>query len=220
MKKKIKLETREELSYFLMLPPEAREEIINYLSPFDFYAASITNETFRKQTWYIWNRLFAKEFPGKTKIHENDMWNYFAHYLPAHKNPNSGLGYYYFKYENVNATFRPIANEFIVESRLDNDWIFQEIVSFCYLKFKSVITSNINSHNIVERRGSVSNIIIRLFELGFEFYLSKDDRGFPIRQCILCENKAEFICENCPVGVYCSNECQKKDWETHKNSCY
>jgi hypothetical protein len=38
-------------------------------------------------------------------------------------------------------------------------------------------------------------------------------------QCDNCKNNGILICTNCKVGCYCSTECQKEGWKTHKTSC-
>jgi hypothetical protein len=37
--------------------------------------------------------------------------------------------------------------------------------------------------------------------------------------CDICRKNGILICTNCKVGCYCSAECQKKGWKTHKTSC-
>nr|XP_014097509.1 uncharacterized protein LOC106622755 [Bactrocera oleae] len=37
--------------------------------------------------------------------------------------------------------------------------------------------------------------------------------------CTLCHRKAEWSCERC-VDLYCSMECQKKDWQRHRYICF
>lgn len=39
-------------------------------------------------------------------------------------------------------------------------------------------------------------------------------------QCQMCYNKAKFKCGSCKKAVYCSEACQREDWETtHKEDC-
>lgn len=35
-----------------------------------------------------------------------------------------------------------------------------------------------------------------------------------------CPNAGTKTCARCDINVYCSRECQKKDWKTHKSVCY
>ena len=39
--------------------------------------------------------------------------------------------------------------------------------------------------------------------------------------CDVCNKPGMFECQNCREAVYCSRECQKKDWEEHRlYDCY
>jgi len=46
--------------------------------------------------------------------------------------------------------------------------------------------------------------------------LGRENLGFI---CRTCENPAARKCSRCKVAYYCNEECQKKDWPGHKNSC-
>lgn len=37
--------------------------------------------------------------------------------------------------------------------------------------------------------------------------------------CMCCSKQAKRKCGNCKLVYYCSNECSKKDWSTHKLMC-
>ena len=37
--------------------------------------------------------------------------------------------------------------------------------------------------------------------------------------CWVCGEKGKFKCGSCNIGVYCSETCQKKDWERHQIEC-
>jgi len=37
--------------------------------------------------------------------------------------------------------------------------------------------------------------------------------------CKVCNNDALFKCSKCNISMYCSRECQIKDWNLHKNEC-
>ena len=37
--------------------------------------------------------------------------------------------------------------------------------------------------------------------------------------CKLCGRKGEYKCSKCLKVIYCSRECQFKDWNNHKNNC-
>jgi hypothetical protein len=37
------------------------------------------------------------------------------------------------------------------------------------------------------------------------------------RECLVCRKKhSKLVCSNCKLAVYCSRECQKKDWKRHR----
>jgi hypothetical protein len=224
MKRVRGLETEGDIQEFLKLPTELQEKIIEYISPFEFYAASIMSKEFYEHTLYLWNQWFQRDFPAENQIHPNEMWNYLAYYVVTHPNPTNLMNLYFFKFKTITVTFRPTAN-FMIESNLypnaknDNDWTFKHILDFCYTNFESTITANRRNQKITDNNNA-SEIIIRLFQLGFKLQLKYENPLFTIRQCILCESPAEYMCEKCPIGVYCGNACQKKDWEAHKNSCY
>jgi hypothetical protein len=38
-------------------------------------------------------------------------------------------------------------------------------------------------------------------------------------KCSVCNNTSGFACSQCKTKKYCSNECQKSDWATHKHVC-
>jgi hypothetical protein len=40
-----------------------------------------------------------------------------------------------------------------------------------------------------------------------------------VRLCYLCNADARDKCGSCGLVYYCSRECQKKDWATHKKEC-
>lgn len=224
MKRVRGLETEGDIQEFLKLPNEVQEKIIEYISPFEFYAASVMSKEFYEHTLYLWNQWFQRDFPVENQIHPNEMWNYLAYYLITHINPKNPMNLYFFRLKTITITFVPRAN-FIIESDLypnaenDNKWTFKNILAFCYLNFESTIAANRKTQKITDNNYA-SEIIIRLFELGFKLQLTKENPLFTVRQCILCDAPAEFICAKCPTGVYCGIECQGKDWETHKNSCY
>ena len=35
----------------------------------------------------------------------------------------------------------------------------------------------------------------------------------------VCGKPAEFDCSRCAKQSYCSNECQRRDWKTHRERC-
>ena len=37
--------------------------------------------------------------------------------------------------------------------------------------------------------------------------------------CKVCGKKGEYKCSKCGKVIYCSRECQFKDWGNHKNNC-
>lgn len=37
--------------------------------------------------------------------------------------------------------------------------------------------------------------------------------------CHVCNEKSSLICSRCEVVAYCSQECQRKAWPTHKKTC-
>ncbi len=42
----------------------------------------------------------------------------------------------------------------------------------------------------------------------------------PMKQCNICFNPGSFQCGKCLKTKYCSKECQKLDWKTHKEICH
>lgn len=52
-------------------------------------------------------------------------------------------------------------------------------------------------------------------------YVNKQD-GFEkptkIGLCQKCERECDTVCSRCMI-YYCSVECQKKDWQTHRYAC-
>lgn len=40
-----------------------------------------------------------------------------------------------------------------------------------------------------------------------------------VNKCIKCGQKADKICLQCKAVHYCSNECQKSHWKTHRKKC-
>ncbi|CRK99828.1 CLUMA_CG013136, isoform A [Clunio marinus] len=39
------------------------------------------------------------------------------------------------------------------------------------------------------------------------------------KSCVKCEKPSNSFCTNCKLVHYCSRECQKADWKTHKTQC-
>ena len=39
------------------------------------------------------------------------------------------------------------------------------------------------------------------------------------KRCKLCRKKGKIKCEKCNQEVYCSRDCQFKDWNVHKSIC-
>lgn len=39
------------------------------------------------------------------------------------------------------------------------------------------------------------------------------------KRCVICSSKSTKHCQQCNSACYCSKECQKKDWPTHKLIC-
>lgn len=50
-------------------------------------------------------------------------------------------------------------------------------------------------------------------EIDGDTILSKD------KMCQICAEQAHKFCSKCKSVYYCSSDCQKADWPTHKNSC-
>lgn len=50
----------------------------------------------------------------------------------------------------------------------------------------------------------------------------KDDKTYSLEDLekTLAKNEARYHCANCKDVAYCSEECQKQDWDAHKESCY
>jgi hypothetical protein len=47
-----------------------------------------------------------------------------------------------------------------------------------------------------------------------------DHLKFPIRiSCDCCGQKNSFVCSQCKVAAYCSSNCQRKNWDSHKSTC-
>ena len=44
-------------------------------------------------------------------------------------------------------------------------------------------------------------------------------RAFIRGHCGQCGQKSSSCCSRCQLVSYCSRECQKKDWKTHKKVC-
>lgn len=42
----------------------------------------------------------------------------------------------------------------------------------------------------------------------------------PMKHCNICFNPGSYQCGKCLKTKYCSKECQKLDWKTHKEICY
>ena len=40
-----------------------------------------------------------------------------------------------------------------------------------------------------------------------------------VATCTVCNKQAKFVCSRCKLWRYCSAECQKKHWSTHKKCC-
>lgn len=47
----------------------------------------------------------------------------------------------------------------------------------------------------------------------------KDTDEYYIRVCAVCGKEAPYRCTHCKNVRYCSRECQKADWKTHKPIC-
>lgn len=133
---------------------------------------------------------------------------------------NNLFGNYKFVLNSITAIFDFRNKRFIIESDQEdetNNWIHDNIMSVCYKKFRSSNTSDRIKHTIREQF-YVSEIIVELFKVGLKLKIEED---FLVgNSCLLCDKKAEYLCEACPIGVYCGQECQAKHWETHKNTCY
>ena len=43
--------------------------------------------------------------------------------------------------------------------------------------------------------------------------------GGAVACCGVCNVAASSVCQTCREIVYCSRECQRKDWPTHKGVC-
>ena len=37
--------------------------------------------------------------------------------------------------------------------------------------------------------------------------------------CAVCQTPSKLQCSACKITYYCSRDCQKKDWKTHKQLC-
>lgn len=45
------------------------------------------------------------------------------------------------------------------------------------------------------------------------------DRCTQVKDCYMCEGESKYFCSRCKKVKYCSAECQKKHWTTHKTEC-
>lgn len=80
-----------------------------------------------------------------------------------------------------------------------------------------------NGMTNVERRNALGRIYnfdctcpacIKSDELTPLYWIIKD-----LMLCHVCKQKAEYRCNKCKILRYCSSECQKKDWKSHKTTC-
>ena len=47
----------------------------------------------------------------------------------------------------------------------------------------------------------------------------KDAGTVPTGDCVVCGKSAKALCSKCKHVFYCTRECQKKDWNSHKEIC-
>ena len=47
----------------------------------------------------------------------------------------------------------------------------------------------------------------------------KKQEVIPTGDCAVCEKLAKCLCSGCKHVFYCSRECQKKHWSSHKEEC-
>lgn len=50
-------------------------------------------------------------------------------------------------------------------------------------------------------------------------YLEAVGRDSESKRCFLCRKRAKSLCSACHMVRYCSVECQRKDWKSHKRRC-
>ena len=41
----------------------------------------------------------------------------------------------------------------------------------------------------------------------------------PVGDCTVCDKKAKLLCSACKFAFYCTRECQKSGWKSHKEDC-
>lgn len=64
--------------------------------------------------------------------------------------------------------------------------------------------------------------VVKKLLKGFKRVLKADLGGestTSLKQCSVCHAPQKFICSQCRSVCYCSKECQKIDWKTHKYQC-
>lgn len=93
-------------------------------------------------------------------------------------------------------------------------------------EFLSLLKSSTESICSMHEGQGFSGFMNACKEVGFSFSMSYGTLDTPTgnsdnkkSNCVVCKEESQFTCEGCKVARYCGEECQKKDWKTHKKVC-
>ena len=108
---------------------------------------------------------------------------------------------------------------------INNDYIISEILNL--LENYSYSTDKFDFDNFIKENEEHKNFIINnkkyiieIIKLNYIQELFNSPKYQEKLKCFMCNSEYNIrICSRCKKTCYCSNECQKKDWNRHKSEC-
>lgn len=137
--------------------------------------------------------------------------------------------------KEANSIWKIIPNKDSIQSDSDNPFCkfccgnYGEFSIYLYVKELAVFDmnlrqlrnlANLNKIDPLQEKKDLKQQLYDIFQERIGQKTNKlPHRGYPEMVCMNCDEKAKTKCSKCHMTFYCSQNCQKEDWPSHKILC-